>query len=122
MLVTALGERVFKLYVGREGRSYSAHLELAKIGKNADADATILGFCTLIRLLPKAERKLWNSATMRELNIGVQAAMRPTVYQTVVSAEAVKAASDVSARIVFTVYAPRGRGSRARNALGKSSK
>ena len=118
-LVTALGKKVYELYVGRDRRTYSAHLELTKITKNADA--AILAFCALIRLLPRAERRVWNSARVRELNIGIQAALQPHSYVTLVSAQAVKAAAEIGARIGFTVYAPDDRRRRARSLRPKSN-
>jgi hypothetical protein len=68
-LVAALGQRVFTLQVGREGQTYSAHLELSREPKTAGT--------ALIHTLPKAERKLWDTANVRDFNVGVQAAMRP---------------------------------------------
>jgi hypothetical protein len=76
-LVTALGQKVMVLYVGRIRRTHRAHLELAKSTKTADA--TIRGFCALIEALPKVERHLWNAARVRDFNIGVQAGMQPLI-------------------------------------------
>ena len=66
-LVAAMGKRAIVLFSGKVKRTYEAHLELAKITNGADA--TILGFCALIRALPKAERKLWDSGKIREFSI-----------------------------------------------------
>jgi hypothetical protein len=63
-LVSTLGEKVIALYVGRERRTYSAHLELARLTQNADS--TIRRFCALIESPPKAARKLWNNAKNRD--------------------------------------------------------
>lgn len=101
-LVSSLGKKVIVLYVGREKRTYSAHLELARI--TANADSTIRHFCTFIESLPKAALQRWNSARSRDFNIGVQAAPQPNSCRFVLDAETVKAASDVGARIVLTVY------------------
>ena len=109
-LVSALGKKVFVLHAGREKRTYCAHLELTRITKNADA--TIRAFCALIESLPTAERELWNMAKVRDFNIGVQAEARPHSHETALAVETVKAASEVGARIVFTVYAPEGHGRR----------
>ena len=46
-LVAGLGKKLFVLYCGRDCRTYSAHLELARLITNADA--TIRGFCVLIQ-------------------------------------------------------------------------
>src|SRR5207249_10952612 len=102
--VTALGRKVFVLYVGRIRRTHRAHLELAKLTRTADA--TIRGFCSLIEALPKLERDLWNAAKARDFNIGVQAGVEPHSTEFALAAETLKAAYELGARIVFTVYAP----------------
>jgi hypothetical protein len=111
-LITALGKKVFVLYAGRDKRTYSARLELASNTKNADA--TIRRFCNLIAALPKAGRDLWNTAKVRDFNIGVQAGMYPHSYEIELEEVTVKAASQIHARIVFTVYAPERRQRRTR--------
>ena len=104
-LVDALGKKVIALYVGRERRSHSAHLELPFF-RNASADSTIRRFCTLIRALPTAERKRWDSAKTREFSIGVQAGERPFSRDFRIELQTVKAAAELGAAIVLTVYAP----------------
>jgi hypothetical protein len=106
-LVTAMDDEVHVLYIGRHKRTYRAHLELARYAKRADS--TIRGFCDLIRRLPRGARKLLNAARVRDFNIGVQAAMQPYWYEIALAPETVKAAAEVNARIVLTVYAPEGR-------------
>jgi hypothetical protein len=101
-LVSALGKQVHVLWVGRLKTTYYAHLEVMKITK--DADQTIRVFCALIQELPRAERKLWNQAKIREFNIGVQGAARPTAYEITLQAETVRAAAELGARIGFTIY------------------
>jgi hypothetical protein len=119
-LLAVLGKKVCVLYAGRDKRTYSAHLELTRI--TGSADAAIRAFCALVQSLPGAERDLWNAAKVREFNIGVQAAMRPFSYETVLVAETVKAAAAVGARIGFTVYAPEERPKRGRGVIPGSKK
>jgi hypothetical protein len=107
-LVTALGDKVLVLYLGRVKRTYAAHLELARARPTITADATMRGLCALIEALPKAERRLWNTAKVRDFSIGVQAAPAPNPFDLALSAETVKAVSRLDARIVFTLYPPRG--------------
>jgi len=102
-LVAALGQRVFTLHVGRKGQTYSAHLELSREPKTADL--AIRSLAALIDTLPKAERKLWDTANVRDFNVGVQAAMRPHSYEIPLAYETIKIASALKARIVFTIYA-----------------
>jgi len=103
-LVKSFGKKVITLYVGRERRRYSAHLELAAYQKNASADSTIRAFCSLIRALPKAERELWNGAKTREFSIGVQAGKQPFACDFRIEAHTVKAVAELGAVIVLTVY------------------
>jgi hypothetical protein len=103
-LIAALGKKVVVLHAGREKRTYCAHLELAR--RTNDADATIRLFCALIGSLKGTERTLWNTAKVRDFNIGVQAAARPFSYDIALANDTVKSAAAVGARIVFTVYAP----------------
>jgi hypothetical protein len=103
-LVTAMGRKVIVLYVGRQKRTYSAHLELYRMAKTADS--TIRSFCALVRALAPRERKLWDQAKVRDFNIGVQSGMQPRSYELALQEETVKSASELGARIVFTVYAP----------------
>jgi hypothetical protein len=103
-LVAAMGKRVDVLFLGGIKRTYQARLELCKTIHTPDA--TILGFCALILMLPKAERKLWDGAKIRELNIGLQIRMKPTTYKIMLSEKTVRAASEVNARIKITMYSP----------------
>jgi len=101
-LVTALGRKVIVLYAGRTGRSYSAHLELAR--PTTSADSTIRGFCSLIRALPPPARQLWDRARKRDFSIGVQAGEQPNSSDFVIEASTVQAVADLAGRIVLTVY------------------
>jgi hypothetical protein len=103
-LVAAMSDKVMVLYVGRVKRHYEAHLELHRITQTADA--TIRGFCSIIRQLPKAQRKLWDNATIREFNVGIRAQMRPFTFEITIAEGTVREASQVNARIGVTVYAP----------------
>jgi hypothetical protein len=103
-LVAAMGKKISVLYAGRVRRHYEAHLELYRYTQ--DADSTIRGFCALIRRLPRAERKLWDDATIREFNIGIHARMKPITFEIAIREAAVKEASELNARIGFTIYSP----------------
>ena len=106
-LVTAMGKNVHVLFVGRIKRTHQAHLELWGSGLSESADPIIRGFCGLIRSLPKPALELWNAAKVRDFNIGVQAAMQPRSHEVALAPETVRAAAEVNARIVLTIYAPR---------------
>ena len=103
-LVTALEPGLFALHVGHEKRTYSAHLELSKFPKTPDA--AIRSFAVLIQNLSRSQRKLWDTAKVRDLNIGVQSAMQPRTFEIQLTPDTLGIASALRARIVFTVYAP----------------
>jgi hypothetical protein len=60
----------------------------------------------LIKCLPRSERQLWNTAKIRDFNIGLQAGLQPFCTEFALEAETVRATSDLDARIVLSVYAP----------------
>lgn len=103
-LATAFGKNVVVLYTGHERGLYSAHLELARQPKNADA--AIRDFAVLIHGLPRAHRKLWDAATTRDFNIGVQSVTKDKPYEIKLAVSTIRAVSSLSARIVVTIYAP----------------
>jgi hypothetical protein len=103
-LVEAFGLKVIVLYVGRERGLYSAHLELNVLPKTADA--VIRGFTLLVRGLPRGKRKLWDAATIRDFNIGVQAAAKADPFEVKLAVPTIQAVSSLNARVVVTVYAP----------------
>jgi hypothetical protein len=101
-LARALGPTVFALHVGREGRKHTAHFEVETI--TADAGALIRHFVSLVRRLPRAERRLWDGAELREFNLGFQAEDTPPTYEWHLDPQAVRAAASVNAGIGITVY------------------
>ena len=70
-LVSAFGQKVMVLYMGREHHLYSAHLEIA--GMTESADANIHAIAALVHKLPSAKRKLWDADRSR--------ACQPTIAQ-----------------------------------------
>jgi hypothetical protein len=101
-LVDALGDRVIALYVGRmKGRQF-AGLELGAMTKTPDQ--TILRLAALVADLPSTARRLWDDAERREFNIGIQAGRNRQAFRCPVGPEALRAVSDLRARIVVTVY------------------
>jgi len=102
-LVAAFGRRVVPLHVGRNGHRYVAHLEMSTV--RADPDRLIREFVTLIRRLPRDNRRMWDAAEHREFNLGIQAA--PENFELRLAPDAVRAAADVNASIGVTVYGTR---------------
>jgi hypothetical protein len=104
VLTDAFGTRVCVLHVGREGRYFSAHVELATLPR--DPDRLIRRFVALVRDLPRAARRLWNQARVREFNLGLQAGTNPYSYGLRLEPETLRAMASVDARFGLTVYAP----------------
>ena len=103
-LAQAFGKKVDVLWVGRAKRTHYAHFELAS--RSTTPDNTIRALCRLINARPKAERGLWNAAKRRDFSVGVQSVAGSPVIDFAIKPEILRLASDLGARIVFTVYSP----------------
>ena len=104
-LADAFGKAVVVLYVGREGRLYGAHFELADSYKK-HADALIQEFVVLIRKLPPRARTLWTGAKSRDFNVGIQSAMKPHCHELRLGAQTLEAVARVRGSLLVTTYAP----------------
>jgi hypothetical protein len=105
-LVDAFGENAIDLQNERVRGLYWAVLEenLSRRG-SPTVDRAIRRLCQLIRARTPAQRRLWNKATRRDFNIGIQSDVEGNAFH--IEAETVKAAAAVGARIVITVYGTR---------------
>jgi hypothetical protein len=70
-----------------------------------DLDDTIQTYVGLIESLPSEPRAVWNAASDRCLNTGVQAGVEPHAYPIKLSSESMRRASRIHLRHQFTVYA-----------------
>jgi hypothetical protein len=104
-LADGFGRRALLLHAGRHGRHFRAHFEL-HASPRASADRLIAGFVRLVDGLPPRTRALWNSASRRDFNIGIQAGIDPHAFEVFLTPETLRLASSVNARIAVTVYAP----------------
>jgi hypothetical protein len=104
-LATAFGEVVRVLYVGGEGRSFEAHFEIADSFEK-DADTLMLEFVALVRGLPPSVRKVWNGATSRDFNVGIQSAIQPRAHELRLQADTLEAVARVGGSILITTYPP----------------
>ena len=101
-LVKAFGRRVVTLPVGKEGREYGAHLELAT--ESASPDLLLRRFVTLVDRLPRSAKLQWNRARAREFNVGIQAGAKPHSLELRLEPATLRAVAGVRARIGLTVY------------------
>ncbi len=103
-LVASFGRHVLVLHVGKEGRRYGAHLELATRRDSDDADKLIRRFVALVRRLRPASRAVWDRAQRRDFSIGIQAGANPFSYELPLQPATLGAIASLNARVVFTVY------------------
>jgi hypothetical protein len=103
-LAKGFGRRVTELYVGREGKQFAAHFELASSFRK-DADALIVGFVRLVRALSPAGRAAWAGAYRRDFNIGIQGGGKPHSFELTLKSETLSLIRAVDANLVVTVYA-----------------
>ena len=68
-------------------------------------DPLIREFVRLIKLLPPDAREVWDQASRRVFDIGIQSRRRPFSETHRVTAETLRDAAEVGAQIAFTVYA-----------------
>jgi hypothetical protein len=105
-LVRALGQQVTDLHTCAVDGQFQSHLEIAlREDMPSDADSTIQEFVRLLAQLPPAEKQLWNGATERDFNIGIQAGTKPHAFVFALSAQTLASAVELGARVVVTTYA-----------------
>jgi hypothetical protein len=103
-LVAALGKAVVVHYVGKEGRRYTAHVALSSW--NRTADGVIRDLIRRVERLPRPARRLWDAATSREFNIGIQAEATPFSHELRLEAGTVQMLAEVGGMIGITTYSP----------------
>jgi hypothetical protein len=87
------------------GRTNTRWLILSARGTVTTADAAAKALLEHIRCLPPKARRCWNAASTRTFDIGMQAGVRPSAFEQVLTADIVRRISSVGARVKLTVYA-----------------
>lgn len=103
--VAALGRKVSVLYQGKWKTGYAAMFEL-RTGWNWPGDRRITHFVHAIEALPRRQRQLWDAATARRFDIGIEAGYSPRMFQLLLKPATVEAVTRVGGEIVVSVYAP----------------
>jgi hypothetical protein len=103
-LVAGLGDAVFELHTGPAREGFETHLELP--GQPASAEDAVRAFVRLLSQLPADARRLWDGATRRDLNVGIQGGSTPHALEVALAPDVLAAVAELGARIVITVYAP----------------
>ena len=117
-LAAALERGARLLYSGRTtGRRYMIRAELPD--QPGNADEAIRGLAALVRKLPPTARRLWNQASRRAFDIGIQPHAEPACSQYSIEPTSLASAAQVKAEIVITVY---GRPRSGAKRVGRSTK
>jgi len=64
------------------------------------------GFAKLVSKLPANAKRIWNSATDKEFDIGIQGGFQPKPAEWVLEPTVIKAVARLGAQIRITVYSP----------------
>ena len=75
-------------------------------GWNWPADRRITRFVKAVETLPRRERRLWDTATARRFDIGIEAGSSAHMFQLHLKPSTVEAVSCVGGEIVVSVYEP----------------
>jgi hypothetical protein len=118
----ALGRSVHPLHVGPWGSKHAACIELWVSGYGQSADSIIQRMVRLISRLPIPARRLWNHASVRRFNIGVQADSELSVFELPLAAGTIQAVARVGASVIVTVYAAESKPARGRQSKGRTSR
>jgi hypothetical protein len=70
-----------------------------------DPEAVILEFVRIVRSLPPAARKVWDSSSERVFDIGLQSGRHPFRQSYNIGIETLREAADIGAHIAITIYA-----------------
>ena len=102
-LADYFGDKVIVLSCGERGNYYQAAFEAPSEG---DPDTLIGYFCTLIESLRKKERKMWDSAFLRDFNLGYESGLEPQCFESKLRSTTISRIRDIGASITVTIYPP----------------
>lgn len=101
-LLARLEGTMFELFRGRLRGLYRAHFEVNVCAR--DASATIRALADAIEALRPTARRAWNSAALRDFNVGVELARGVRNIELVVDEDAMQRVAALGGRIVITAY------------------
>ena len=70
-----------------------------------DPEDVILDFIRIVKSLPPAARKVWDAASKRVFDIGLQSGRDPFRQSYSIGIETLRQATDIGAHIAITIYA-----------------
>ncbi len=103
-LTNALSSCAYNLRDGHPGCLTSPSYEIND--EVSDPEQVIARFCDALEHLPTAVRGLWNAATVREFNIGLEGGFHPHASEWRLSNKLLRRISALGASVGITVYAP----------------
>ena len=80
-----------------------ARLEPAR--QPANADAAIRAMANALGTLPAPARRLWNTATRRDFDVGIQAGTEPHDHATLLTPATIQSVAALKGQITVTIYA-----------------
>ena len=102
-LISALGGKLFELYSGRIGSLYHAHYEVSGCTPRT-ASKAIHALADAIEALDAPARRAWNTAKLRDFNIGVELERGVRMIELALDDDATRRVTALGGRIVFTAY------------------
>jgi len=103
--LTVLASAFAPLAYALERPTGRASFELNDPEMSKDPESVILEFVRRVNDLPRSAREVWDRASRRVFDIGVQSGRRPSQLTHRVSSHTLRAVADVGAAIAVTVYA-----------------
>lgn len=111
-LIDGLQGKLFELFCGRIRGIYRAHYEVSGCGPRNASDS-MRELVTAIEALDASGRRAWDTAALREFNIGVALARGVRSVELAIDPEVISRVAAIGERIAFTAYQvaaiPRGR-------------
>lgn len=103
-LITALGDSVDVLFLGKQGSRYVASVELAGSGWQQKPDPMIRELVERIKALPDSARTSWDNTSERRFDIGCNAPASADAHTLALDPATIAAIAEVNATIAVTVY------------------
>lgn len=103
-LLVPLAKNVVILADRKQRGVHRLSLELYEFSRYRDPNACIARFVQLVRRLPTPARKLWDRATERTFDVGVQAGSG-TTFAARLETSTLRRVAEIGGALVITVYA-----------------
>lgn len=103
-LLAALEKKTVVLHRRRARGFHVATLELYEFSRYLDPDSCISGFTRIIERLPARERRIWDRASHRRFDIGIEATKRGDPYRAVIGRRTIDRVAALRGEVAITVY------------------